>query len=71
MLFSGPGLQLLQAVAPVATAPKKPHDHQLSGTQAGSDVVIEHRRVLQRREIEGAKAALCTQGLWLQIEQCS
>ncbi len=55
----------------MATAPKKPHDHQLSGTQAGADVVIEHRRVLQRREIERAKAALSTQGLRLLIEQCS
>ena len=65
----GPVAKLFKAVGPMSAAAEQAHDHQLRIDQAGAQPVIDHRRVLQRRQVEGAQIPPWSEGLRLGIEQ--
>ena len=50
-----PGLELLEAIAPVTPAAEQPHQHQPGALKAGPQVVVEHGGVLQRRQVQATQ----------------
>jgi hypothetical protein len=63
----GPGLQALEAIAPMAAPTQQPHHHDLRLRRGGSQVVVDHRRVTEGSQVEPAQ--LSTQQLGLLLEQ--
>ena len=53
----GPALQLLKAIAPVASAAQQTHHHQPSLRDRGGDVVIDNSGLSQSGQVERPQRA--------------
>ena len=65
-----PEPELLQSVTPMAPATEQTDQHQSCAAQAGADVVIQHRGVLEARQVQALELTALTGREVLPVQRC-